>query len=66
MRSSKCNGDSFKVRDPGGTETSVLLTSDTKVNSHNRGLKGKKEYPVTFIMRGLRLQAQKGIAQKAD
>jgi outer membrane protein OmpA-like peptidoglycan-associated protein len=49
------NGDSFKVRDPGGAETSVLLTADTKVSSH--GL-GKKDYPVTYIMRGLRLQAQ--------
>jgi outer membrane protein OmpA-like peptidoglycan-associated protein len=52
------SGDSFKVRDPGGTETSVLLTPDTKVTSHSRGLKGKQTYPVTYIMRGLRLQAQ--------
>jgi OmpA-OmpF porin, OOP family len=51
-------GDSFKVREPGGAETSVLLTSDTKVSSHSRGLRGKKAYPVTYIMRGLRLQAQ--------
>ena len=51
-------GDSFKVRDPSGNETAVLLTSDTKVSSHNRGLKGKKDYPVTYIMRGLRLQAE--------
>ena len=52
------NNDSFKVRDPGGNETSVLLTGYTKVSSHNRGLRGKKEYPVTYIMRGLRLQAE--------
>ena len=52
------SGDSFKVRDPGGAETSVLLTADTKVSSHSRGLRGKKEYPVTYIMRGLRVQAQ--------
>src|SRR5258705_4458371 len=52
------SGDSFKVRDPAGAETSVLLTPGTKVTSHNRGLKGKKDYPVTYIMRGLRLQAQ--------
>src|SRR6266850_1506361 len=52
------NGDSFKVRDPGGAETSVLLTPATKVSSHNRGLRGKQEYPVTYIMRGLRVQAQ--------
>jgi outer membrane protein OmpA-like peptidoglycan-associated protein len=52
------SGDSFKVREPGGAETAVLLTSDTKVSSHRRGLRGKKEYPVTYIMRGLRVQAQ--------
>jgi len=58
------SGDSFKVRDPGGAETTVLLTSDTDVTSHSRGLKGKKDYPVTYIMRGLRLQAQgKGDAE---
>jgi outer membrane protein OmpA-like peptidoglycan-associated protein len=49
------NGDAFKVRDPGGAETAVLLTSATKVTSHGMG---KKEYAVTYIMRGLRLQAQ--------
>jgi len=52
------NGDSFKVRDPGGAETSVLMTASTKVSSHSKGLRGKQEYPVTYIMRGLRLQAQ--------
>jgi outer membrane protein OmpA-like peptidoglycan-associated protein len=52
------SGDSFKVRDPGGAETTVLMTSSTDVTSHSRGLRGKKEYPVTYIMRGLRLQAQ--------
>src|SRR4030095_9730734 len=52
------SGDSFKVRDVGGAETTVLLTSQTDVTSHSRGLKGKKDYPVTYIMRGLRLQAQ--------
>lgn len=51
-------GDSFKVRDPSGAETTVLLTSSTKVSSHNRGLRGKQPYPVTYIMRGLRLQAE--------
>jgi outer membrane protein OmpA-like peptidoglycan-associated protein len=49
------DGDTFKVRDPAGAETQVLLTSSTDVTSH--GL-GRKDYPVTFIMRGLRLQAQ--------
>jgi OmpA-OmpF porin, OOP family len=52
------SGDSFKVRDPGGAETTVLLTASTDVTSHSRGLRGKKEFPVTYIMRGLRLQAQ--------
>ena len=51
-------GDNFTVRDPSGSETNVLLTADTKVSSHSRGLRGKKEYPVTYIMRGLRLQAE--------
>jgi outer membrane protein OmpA-like peptidoglycan-associated protein len=52
------SGDLFKVREPGGNETSVLLTSSTDVTSHRRGLRRKKEYPVTYIMRGLRVQAQ--------
>jgi OmpA-OmpF porin, OOP family len=52
------NGDTFKLRDPGGAEYTVLMTSDTDVTSHSKGLRGKKEYPVTYIMKGLRLQAQ--------
>jgi len=52
------NGDAFKVRDPSGAEYTVLLASDTDVTSHARGLRGKKDYPVTYIMRGLRVQAQ--------
>lgn len=52
------SGDAFKVRDTSGGETTVLLTSDTDVTSHSRGLRGKKDYPVTYIMRGLRVQAQ--------
>lgn len=54
-------GDTFKVRDVDGSETTVLLTSATKVTSH--GL-SKKGYEVTYIMKGLRLQAQgKGDAE---
>lgn len=49
------SGDSFKVRDPSGAETSVLLTTGTDVTSHGFN---KKDYPVTYIMRGLRLQAE--------
>ena len=49
------NGDMFKVRAPDGAETTVGLTSSTDVTSH--GMR-KKEYPVTYIMKGLRVQAQ--------
>ena len=49
-------GDEFKVRAVDGAETTVLLTSNTDVTNH--GKLGKKDYPVTYIMRGLRLQAQ--------
>src|SRR6185312_17356268 len=38
--------------------TTVLLTGNTDVTSHSKGLRGKKDYPVTYIMRGLRLQAE--------
>jgi len=55
------NGDMFKVRDLGGAETTVLLSSGTDVTSH--GL-SKNDYPVTYIMKGLRVQAQgKGDAE---
>ena len=54
-------GDEFKVRAVDGAETTVVLTGQTDVTSH--GMR-KKEYPVTYIMRGLRLQAQgKGDAE---
>ena len=49
------SGDEFKVRAVDGAETTVLLTAGTDVTSH--GMR-KKDYPVTYIMRGLRLQAQ--------
>jgi outer membrane protein OmpA-like peptidoglycan-associated protein len=52
------NNDTFKVREPNGAETTVVLTASTKVTSHSRGLRGKKDYPVTYIMRGLRLQSE--------
>jgi len=51
------NGDEFKVRAPDGAETTVVLNSGvTRVTNH--GKLSKKEYPETYIMRGLRLQAQ--------
>ena len=49
------NGDEFKVRAVDGAETTVVLTGRTDVTSH--GMR-KKDYPVTYIMRGLRVQAQ--------
>jgi len=55
------NGDMFKVRAIDGAETTVLLAGHTKVSSHGFS---KKAYPVTYIMRGLRVQAQgKGDAE---
>jgi outer membrane protein OmpA-like peptidoglycan-associated protein len=50
------NGDSFKVRAPNGDETTVLLTSGTKITDH--GKFAKKQYGATYILSGLRLQAQ--------
>src|SRR5436190_10003235 len=52
------SGDMFKVRDPGGAETTVIMGGSTKVTSHARGLRGKKDYPVTYLMRGLRVQSE--------
>lgn len=48
-------GDTFKVRDIAGAETTVMLTSGTDVTSHGVF---KRDYAVTFIMKGLRVQAQ--------
>jgi len=48
-------GDTFKVRDVEGGETTVSLTPGTKVSSHGMS---KKAYAETYIMKGLRLQAQ--------
>jgi len=49
--------DSIKVRDPGGAETIVLITPGTTVSTH-RKLGGRDRYPVTYLMRGLRVQVQ--------
>jgi outer membrane protein OmpA-like peptidoglycan-associated protein len=49
-------GDSFRMRDPSGVETNVVLTPETKVSTH-RKLMGKDYYPVTYLIRGLRVQA---------
>jgi len=48
------NGDSFTIRDPGGAETTVLMTASTRVTSDDKF--GKNPYPVTYIMRGLRIK----------
>lgn len=52
------NPDSFILRDLSGTERTVLMTSDTKVSSHHKAFKGKTAYPVTYILRGLRLETK--------
>ena len=49
--------DSFKMRDPGGAETIVLISPSTKVSTHGR-FGGGEKYPVTYLMRGLRVQVQ--------
>lgn len=51
------DNDSFKMRDPGGAETIVQITPSTKVSTHNK-IGGKDPYPVTYLMRGLRVQVQ--------
>src|SRR5829696_3404449 len=55
---SQRDGDTFKIRDIAGAETVVLITNATKVSSHSKGLRGKTAYPVTYIMRGLRIEAK--------
>jgi len=50
------NGDQFTVRAVDGAETTVLMHGGTAVTSH--GKFNKKKYPETYIMRGLRVQAQ--------
>src|SRR3954452_13802396 len=51
------DNDTFKMRDPGGSETVVLITPRTQVSTHNK-FGGKDKYNVTYLMRGLRVQAQ--------
>src|SRR3954454_3882170 len=49
--------DTFKMRDPGGAETIVVITPSTRVSTHNK-FGGKDKYNVTYLMRGLRVQVQ--------
>jgi len=51
------DNDTFKMRDPVGAETIVVVTPSTKVSTHNK-FSGKDKYQVTYLMRGLRVQVQ--------
>ena len=50
--------DSFTMAETtGGPLTTVILTADTEVKSHKRGVfRGSKEYGASYILRGLRLE----------
>lgn len=54
----KRDADSFTMGETmGGQQTVVLLTSNTEVKSHKRGVfRGSKEYGPSYILRGLRLE----------
>ena len=54
----KRDPDSFTMSDTtGGGLTVVLLTAETEVKSHKRGVfRGSKEYGASYILRGLRLE----------
>ena len=50
--------DSFTMSETtGGTTTKVILTENTEVKSHKKGVfRGSKEYAAGYILRGLRLE----------
>ncbi len=54
----KRDPDSFTMSEAtGGPATTVLLTADTEVKSHKKGVfRGSKEYAASYILRGLRLE----------
>ena len=54
----KRESDSFTMSETtGGPQTTVLLSDNTEVKSHKRGVfRGSKEYGVSYILRGLRLE----------
>ena len=54
----KRDPDSFTMSETtGGPTTTVILTANTEVKSHKRGvLRGSKEYAASYILRGLRLE----------
>lgn len=54
----KREGDMFLMGDTmGGAQTAVLITPETEVKSHKKGMfRGSKDYAATYILRGLRLE----------
>jgi outer membrane protein OmpA-like peptidoglycan-associated protein len=54
----KRDADWFTMSDPnGGPHTVVLLTENTEVKSHKRGVfRGSKDYGASYVLRGLRLE----------
>jgi outer membrane protein OmpA-like peptidoglycan-associated protein len=54
----KREDESFQMGDTmGGQQTTVVLTPETEVKSHKKGMfRGSKEYGATYILRGLRLE----------
>jgi len=53
----KRNGDSFTFSDQAGVVREVALTPRTEVKSQKKGVfRGGKEYGVSYILRGLRLE----------
>ena len=54
----KRDPDSFTMAETtGGPTTTVILTANTEVKSHKRGVfRGSKEYASSYILRGLRLE----------
>jgi outer membrane protein OmpA-like peptidoglycan-associated protein len=54
----KRDPDSFTMSETqGGPTTTVILTADTEVKSHKKGVfRGSKEYAASYILRGLRLE----------
>jgi outer membrane protein OmpA-like peptidoglycan-associated protein len=54
----KRDPDSFTMSDTtGGATTTVLLTENTEVKSHKKGVfRGSKDYAASYILRGLRLE----------
>jgi hypothetical protein len=48
------DADTFIIRDASRTDTQVLLTDETSIKTHRRGIfRGGKEYAVTDILTGL-------------